>query len=102
MPTIKYDKPTTWRTLGYSGYTKARGLEVCEFDDEVLLEPINSRGDVGRARLVVPVAHLKELRDALDAIIAKQEHPAKPANCRAPDCSLPDRSDGRCCGYMEA
>lgn len=73
MATIKF--PACERhNLGRSGYIKACGLEITKSShgEEVYLEPISSKGSVSPARLVVPVSHLKELRDALDAILTGQ------------------------------
>lgn len=90
--------------LSRSGYIKACGIEIFASPSvqEIYLEPLSSKGTTRPARIVVPRTHLKALRDALDTILASQEQDAKPANCRAPNCSLIDQSEGRCCGYMEA
>lgn len=63
---------TQWQTLGRNGTSESCGIQIIQQGAEVFLQPINSRGNVGRARLVVPVSHLKQLRDAIDDILAGQ------------------------------
>lgn len=36
------------------------------------------------------------------SVEAPPEPRRKPGGCRAPHCTLLDRSDGRCCGWMES
>jgi len=62
-------------TLGRNGYSWAHGIEVDSWRgcDTVVLHPVTSRGEQGRARLVVPLTHVRELRDALDSILAEVE-----------------------------
>lgn len=73
MSAIKRDVEAPWMTLGRNGYSQAFGIEISDFTDAVLLEPINSKGDIGRARLVVPKTHIHALRDVLNNIIADHE-----------------------------
>lgn len=72
-----------YMTLGRNGYTKSCGIEVSQIGQEVFLEPVNSKGDIGRARLVVPMSHVRELRDALSAMLGEGEY-ATLGECEAP------------------
>ena len=70
MIKIKYPR-TTFDALGRNSFTQQHGIAVSNLSPEVFLEPIGWRGDIGRARLVVPFTHVAALRDALIAILAE-------------------------------
>ena len=65
---------TQWQTLGRNGSSESCGIQVLQQGAEVFLQPINSRGNVSRARLVVPLTHLRQIRDALNDILAGAGH----------------------------
>jgi hypothetical protein len=71
MLEIKYAQKTNFDALGRSGYVLCHGIAVTNLHPEVFLEPINSRGDISSARIVVPLASIAALRDALTAILAE-------------------------------
>jgi hypothetical protein len=79
-PRIKFYKPANYLTLGRNGYSFACGIAVTPIpldqEAEVLFEPINSKGEIGRARLVVPLSSLAALRDALTEILTDKQKPA--------------------------
>jgi hypothetical protein len=68
MAEIKFPK-TKWDALGRNGFTACCGIVISDFGEEILFEPLNSRGVVGKARLVVPRYSLPELRDRIDRLI---------------------------------
>ena len=54
MPeTMSFKKNTTF--LGRNGEFKCSGLSVASFSDYVLIEPITSKGEVGRCSIRIPV-----------------------------------------------
>lgn len=52
--------------LGRNGYSLQTGLSITRVGDELFLEPINSKGTVIKARVVVPDSAIRELREVLD------------------------------------
>lgn len=84
MPQIKFPE-AEYMTLGRNGFSKACGLSVQDISGTLFLEPINSKGDLTNARIVVPMTHVEQLRDALDQILRDQKVPvpqAKPESMR--------------------
>jgi hypothetical protein len=71
MTEIKYAQKTNFDFLGRSGFTQCHGIAVTNLHPEVFLEAISSRGTIGPARIVVPLASMAALRDALTAILAE-------------------------------
>jgi hypothetical protein len=71
MTEIKYAQKTNFDFLGRSGFTQCHGIAVTNLHPEVFLEAISSRGTIGPARIVVPLASIAALRDALTAILAE-------------------------------
>lgn len=67
---IRYQRPTTFDTLGRNGYTRSCGMTVSRVAEEIFLEPINAHGKTGRARLVIHADHVPDL---IDALIAKMK-----------------------------
>ena len=64
--------PTEWEGLGVNGFSKSAGIHLRQVGAEVFMQPISIKGNVVRTRLVVPVTHLREVRDAIDEILASQ------------------------------
>ena len=66
---ILFEAQGRFQNLGCNGYQKSLGIEVSraawDGHEEVHLEPVNSTGNTGRARLVVPMQHVPELIRAL-------------------------------------
>ena len=71
MVEIKYAEKTNFDSLGRSGFTQCHGIAVTNLHPEVFLEAISSRGTISPARIVVPLASVAALRDALTAILAE-------------------------------
>lgn len=67
MREIKFDKQTSF--LGQDGYYNCTGLFVTEnLNGQVWIEPITSKGEVGRCRIEIPVDALTEVIAALKAV----------------------------------
>jgi hypothetical protein len=71
MAEIKYAEKTNFDSLGRSGFTQCHGIAVTNLHPEVFLEAISSRGTISPVRIVVPLASVAALRDALTAILAE-------------------------------
>lgn len=71
MAEIKFATKTKFDALGRSGYIQCHGVAVTNLHPEIFLEPLNSRGDISSARIVIPLASVAALRDALSAILAE-------------------------------
>ena len=52
---VKWEEPTRFDALGRNGYIKSCGLSVLMIGSELFLEPLTRRGEIGRARIVVPI-----------------------------------------------
>ena len=81
---ITWDERTFFDNLGRNGYLRAAGISVVRLSnlhtsgqtyDEVHLEPITSRGAVGRARIVVPARHVPRLIARLQALMQADQPP---------------------------
>ena len=68
---IKFDEMT--RFLGRNGTGLMSGMIVERHRDHLSLAPITSRGKVGRAYLLVPLANAGAVADALEAIAARKK-----------------------------
>ena len=67
MREIKFDKPTKF--LGRNGYYTCTGLYVTENPNgQVWIEPITSKGEVGRCRIEIPVEAITEVIAALNSV----------------------------------
>jgi len=66
----KINYETTQYFLGRNGYFKQSGIEVQNnnFGANVLLRPITSKKQIGRASLSIPYMHLSEFIGALQEI----------------------------------
>jgi hypothetical protein len=71
MIEIKYTEKTNFDALGRSGFVQCHGIAISNLHPEIFLEPINSRGDLSSCRIVVPLASVAALRDALTVILAE-------------------------------
>lgn len=71
MTEIKYAHKTKFDALGRSGYVQCHGISVINLHPEIFLEAVNSRGDISAVRIVVPLASVAALRDALSEILAE-------------------------------
>jgi hypothetical protein len=67
--TIPFGKTSELKALGRNGYMQCHGVSVSIFGSDIHLEPIHSKGDIGRARVPVPFTAVRELRDALDTLM---------------------------------
>ena len=76
---IKFATETQRAALGRNGYSQCWGvsLSLDSCDEEVAIEPVNSKGEVTRARVMVPVAAIPEVIKALQDLrrLAGQHHP---------------------------
>ena len=71
MAEVEFTAETAYHNLGRNRYSKAGGIQVSQVLQEVHLQAINSKGGLTQGlRLVVPLAHLKEFRDAIDDVLA--------------------------------
>jgi hypothetical protein len=66
---IPFGKTSELKALGRNGYMQCHGVSVSIFGSCIHLEPIHSKGDIGRARVPVPFTAVRELRDALDTLL---------------------------------
>lgn len=67
---IDFAKPAQAMNLGRNGWTHAHGLLIDNHPthrDEVWIRPINSRGEVTKASLIIPQASIPDLILALQA-----------------------------------
>lgn len=61
---ITWPRPTTF--LGRNGRFASHGLEVYVYpNNEIILEPVTSRGVSGRCQIIVPIDALPDLIDTL-------------------------------------
>lgn len=65
---IKFNRPT--RFLGRNGLFKATGISVWKVDQghEIYLEPITSKGKIGRCSIILPFDSIDEVIEALSKI----------------------------------
>jgi hypothetical protein len=87
---VKWEEPTRFDALGRNGYIRSCGLSVLMIGRELFLEPLTSRGEVGRARIVVPIKAVPEILDAIARecrLMLQREAPHPP--------DLPDLSNRR-------
>ncbi len=68
MKEIKYAKPCKFDHRGRNGAMLAHGIAVTNFNEEVILEPITSRGKSSSAIIMVAKDSLPELIAELIAI----------------------------------
>lgn len=62
MADILYGGPTFWSAIGRNGYSFQHGLYVVNAgQDEVFIQPINSKGKATVSRVVVPFEHIPAL-----------------------------------------
>lgn len=111
MPVIRQGEEhfdITWSPLDYAfnlgrnGYMQSGGIAVSVHrwtTGHLTLQPITSRGDFGRARIVVPTAEIPALIEQLQRICAAVEPPTIPASApgaavRSEDCSLSFEQEG--------
>lgn len=67
MTDILFRQPALWDAFGRNGHSKALGIQVwVSHEDEVQLQPINSRKQATRCRIPVP-------REAIPALIRELE-----------------------------
>ena len=83
---VTWENETEFQNLGRNGFSKSRGLSVMRISTagDVLLEPVNSRGEITTLRVVVPQAAVAEIIGALAK--AAQLTPAG-----QPDRELPEK-----------
>lgn len=62
---IYFDKPAPVDNLGRNGYSRACGVNVYCDDNMLFIESINSKGNIGNARIVVPKEYVVALITAL-------------------------------------
>lgn len=63
MAEIRWDTAPDFDNLGRNGYSKARGVSLVKLGDVLMVEGINSRGDITAVRIVIPA-------DQIDSVIA--------------------------------
>ena len=71
MKEIKYAEPCRFDHRGRNGSMLAHGIAVTDFDQEVILEPITSRGKSSSAIIMVAKDSLPELIAELQDIANK-------------------------------
>ena len=62
---VRWEEPTRFDALGRNGYIRSCGLSVLMIGNELFLEPLTSRGEIGRARIVVPIKAAPKILDAI-------------------------------------
>lgn len=65
---IRFPEPERMN-LGRNGYMRTTGVSLTMTSGVVEIEPWTSKDRVGRARIVFPVTHLREVRDAINDLI---------------------------------
>lgn len=68
MTNVHYQTETTFHAKGRNGFMHQHGLSIVSVGSEVCLEAITSKGHSDAARLVVPIAELRHVIDALTAL----------------------------------
>lgn len=63
---FNYGRQTAF--LGRNGAFKAVGLEVSKMNDDIVLEPVTSKGETGRCRIELPDGNINELINALNMV----------------------------------
>lgn len=56
--------------LGRNGCFKCNGINISEFCDNVYIEPITSKGNIGRCKIVLPKQELQNIIKGLKKIKA--------------------------------
>jgi len=70
MAEVEFTTETLYYNLGRNRFAKPCGIHIKVEADEVHLQALNTKGGVLQGlRLVVPLAHVRDLRDALDDIL---------------------------------
>lgn len=71
MAEVEFTAETAYQNLGRNRYSKPGGIQVSQTHQEIHLQAINGKGGLTQGlRLVVPLAHVGELRDALNDVLA--------------------------------
>jgi hypothetical protein len=71
---LRFSRRAENLTLGRNGFSYAEGVYVSERMGDALIEPVNSKGDIGRARIVVPLEDVPELIKSLQRIASSAAH----------------------------
>jgi hypothetical protein len=70
MAEVEFSTETQYHNLGRNRWGKPCGIQISVVGEEIHLLAINGRGKITQGlRLVVPMAHVRDLRDALDDIL---------------------------------
>jgi len=71
MKEIRFER--TVEAFGRNGFTKNIGLFLSAYDDSLIaLRYLNSRGNVGRAMIEVPMENVPELIEALEELVEEE------------------------------
>jgi hypothetical protein len=70
MAEVEFSTETQYHNLGRNRYSIPSGIQISVVGEEIHLLAINSKGRLTPGlRLVVPLAHVRDLRDALNDIL---------------------------------
>jgi hypothetical protein len=73
MADVEFTAETQYHNLGRNRYSKPCGIHISVQRDEIHLQAIGCKRHLTQGlRLVVPLAHVRDLRDALNDILASQ------------------------------
>ena len=61
---IKYDRNVNF--IGRNGYFKASGLDIYANESIVILQPITSKGEIGRCSIEIPIEAVAALMNILN------------------------------------
>ena len=64
---IKYDRNVNF--IGRNGYFKASGLDVYANESIVIVQPITSKGEIGRCSIEIPIENVTALISHLKTAI---------------------------------
>lgn len=73
MAEVEFTAETHYYNLGRNRFSKPNGIHISVTQGEVHLQALNSRGGITQGlRLVVPLEHVEDLRNALNDILASE------------------------------